>query len=302
MQNTDDILAYWSDYMVAQDLTERTIGERVRFIRHVERLTGPVLEVTRFGLVGYLGSDASWSNTTKQHYRSALHTFFTWLQDEGFRPDNPAARLPQVRARKRVPNPLTADEIQRVLESGAYFRTRMMVAMHYYLGMRVSEIARVHGARDVDWEGRRIRTFGKGKKTRWLPMNSAMWDLAQRMPRDAYWFRNWKANKKFAAGEGHILGGSVSTIIANALKRAGIIGHRPHDLRASTATLQSRAGVDAFIVQQNLRHERMETTAGYRLVDPEEQREGFEALPVVVMPARSGRRRRSDVEGLPNAA
>lgn len=293
MQSTAEILSYWADFMVVQDLTERTVEERVRFIRHVESTTGlSVLELQRLDLIRYLGSDASWTNSTKVHYRSALHTFFTWLQDEGFRLDNPAAKLPKVKNRKRIPTPFTKDEIELILSSGAYRRTRMMVALHYYLGLRVSEIARVHG-RDVNWTNRTLTTVGKGKKRVTLPLNAAMWELAQRMPRDGYWFPNWKANKLYAAGEGHVLGGSVSTVIAGAIKRAGIVGHRPHDLRASTATLQSRAGVDPFIVQKNMRHESMDTTTNYRLVDPDEQRDGFEALPVVEMPLRSQRRRRA---------
>jgi len=293
MQSSTDILSFWTDFMVAQDLTERTVEERIRFIRHVESTTGrSVLELQRLDLIHYLGSDASWSNSTKVHYRSALHTFFTWLQDEGFRLDNPAAKLPKTKIRKRIPTPFTKDEIELILSSGAYRRTRMMVALHYYLGLRVSEIARVHGGRDVNWINRTLTTIGKGRKRVTLPLNAAMWELAQGMPRDGYWFPNWKANKLYAAGEGHILGGSVSTVIAGAIKRAGIAGHRPHDLRASTATLQSRAGVDPFIVQKNMRHESMDTTTKYRLVDPDEQRAGFDALPVVYMPERSQRRRR----------
>jgi integrase/recombinase XerD len=302
MHSTAEILQYWADFMAAQDLTARTIEERVRFIYHVETNAGSVLEVTRYDLIRYLGLDPSWTNSTKQHYRSALHTFFTWLQDEGFRPDNPGAKLPKVKARKRTPTPFSRDEIELILCSGAYRKTRMMVALHYYLGLRVSEIARVHGGRDISWTNRTLTTVGKGEKKVTLPLNDAMWEIAKGMPRDGYWFPNWKANRLFEAGEGHILGNSVSTIIGNAIRRAGIVGHRPHDLRASTATLQSRAGVDPFIVQKNMRHESMDTTTNYRLVDPDEQREGFEALPVVFMPERSGRRRRTETTEEPRIA
>lgn len=289
--HTDRVLDYWKTWMIAQDLTERTIEERIRFARHVERVTGrSVLKLKRVDLIGYMASDPDWSNTTKVHYRSALHTLFTWMQDEGYRRDNPGARLPKVKGRKRKPTPLTEREIQRVVNGGNYRRTRMMIALHYYLGLRVSEIARVHG-RDIDWEERTLTTIGKGKKKIMLPLGEAMWELAQTMPRDAYWFPNWKANKNFAAGEGHILGNSVSTILSRAIKRAGVMGHRPHDLRASTATLQSQRGVDSFIVQQNMRHENMATTAGYRLVAVDEMRDGFDHLPVVQMPQHSNRRK-----------
>lgn len=288
---TGPILAFWEECMIAEDLTDRTIVERLRFIRHVEKVTRcSVLEAQREDLIRYMGSNRSWSNTTKQHYRSALHTFFTWLQDEGYRPDNPGARLPRVKARKRKPTPLSREEIDRVVNGGAYLRTRIMVALHYYLGLRVHEIAKVHG-RDIDWASRTLTLVGKGRKRATLPIPPALWVQVQRMPRDGYWFPNWKANKLYAAGEGHILSNSVSTVISGAMKRAGIQGHRPHDLRASTATLQSREGVDPFIVQETMRHESMDTTTHYRLVDLEEMRDGLEHLPVIAMPERSGRKR-----------
>lgn len=292
LHKTEEILAYWTTYMVAEDLTERTIEERLRFVRHVEKTTGrTALELTRQDLIGYLGSRPEWSNTTKQHYRSALHTFFTWLQDEEYRLDNPGAKLPRVRSRKRTPTPLSLDEIHRVVNGGAYRKTRIMVALHYYAGLRVSEIARVHG-RDIDWTQRTLTTIGKGKKHAVLPLNAALWTLAQRMPADAYWFPNWKPNKKYpTAGAGHVLGNSVSRTISDAMRRAGVRGHRPHDLRSSTATLQSREGVDPFIVQKTMRHENMDTTAGYRLVSLDEMRAGLEQLPLVHIPERSGRRR-----------
>lgn len=289
MRNDPDPVRHWIAYMRAEDLTDATIKERQRFYQYVEHHVGPMTTINRLELIEFLGTP-EWSNTTRQHYRSALHTIFTWLQDEGYRPDNPAARLPHVKARRRTPTPLTAEQIRRIVNGGNYKRTRVMIALHYYLGLRVHEIAKIHG-HDIDWDNRTVKVFGKGAKTVELPINGQMWAIAQTMPRDGYWFPNWKPNRLYAAGEGHILSNSVSTIISQAIRRAGIDGHRPHDLRASTATLQSRAGVDPFIVQKNMRHESMTTTAGYRLVDPEEMREGFERLPIVQMPSHSNRRR-----------
>ena len=82
----------------------------------------------------------------------------------------------------------------------------------------------------------------------------------------------------------------MSTLIGQALRRAGILGHRPHDLRAATATEQSKAKVSAFVIQQAMRHSRMDTTSAYTGVAMDEIRDGFEHLPVVQMPLRSGRR------------
>lgn len=108
----------------------------------------------------------------------------------------------------------------------------------------------------------------------------------------AYWFPNRVDNERFPAGEGHILGRSVSTLLSAAINRAGLHGHRPHQLRAATATHMHRAGVDAFTIQSGMRHTQMDTTNRYLLIDPEQVRRGLETLPTISKPTRSARGRK----------
>lgn len=286
--NTDDTLNYWTACMKAADLTPKTIRERLIFIRQLARDVESLETVTRRDLIHWTAKQ-NWSNSTRVHRRSGLHTFFAWMQDEQLRLDNPAYRLPRVATRKREPNPFSVEEINALLQSGIYRRTRVMVALHYYLGLRVSEIAAVNGD-DIDWEARTLKTIGKGRKEATLPVPAALWPLFHQMPRTGYWFPNRTANKLHAAGEGHIMGNSVSGLIGEAIKRIGL-KHRPHDLRASLATEMHEAGVSDFIVQRSMRHSNMDTTTKYLLLRPEGIRHGFDLLPVITMPERSGRRR-----------
>ncbi len=286
--DTNDTLNYWAACMSAEDLSDRTIRERLIFIRRMDRETRGLLEVSRRELIEWTAGQ-SWSNTTRVHYRSALHTFFAWMQDENLRQDNPAHRLPKVRRRYSEPNPFTLDEIHALLNCGIYRKTRAMVALHYYLGLRVSEIARVNGA-DVDWIRHTLTTVGKGRKEIKLPVPADAWPLFLEMPRAGYWFPNRVANRFHAAGEGHILGNSVSTLLGEAIRRTGL-KHRPHDLRAATATEMNRAGVSAFVVQKGMRHSNMDTTTRYLGIDVDQVREGFDQLPVLTLPVRSGRQR-----------
>ncbi|WP_307074838.1 PAS domain S-box protein [Arthrobacter pascens] len=142
------------------------------------------------------------------------------------------------------PNPFTVEEINTLLHGGIYRKTRVMVALHYYLGLRVSEIAAVNGS-DIDWEARTLKTIGKGRKEATLPVPAAVWPLFHQMPRTGYWFPNRTANRLHAAGHGHIMGNSVSGLIGEAIRRAGL-KHRPHELRASLATETHEAGVSDF--------------------------------------------------------
>lgn len=285
--NTEETLAYWAACMAAEDLSKRTIKERLIFFRRLARDVGDLATITRKDLILW-SAGQSWSNATRSHYRSTLFVFFTWAQDESLRLDNPAARLPRVRVKRREPTPFTLDEIQQLLESGIYAKTRAMVALHYYLGLRVSEISRVHG-HDIDWTRRTLTTIGKGNLKIVLPIPKAAWPLVLTMPRSAYWFPNRVPNHLYPAGEGHIMGRSVSNLLAQAITRAGI-NHKPHDLRAATATEMNGAGVSAFVIQKSMRHANMDTTTRYMGLTVEQVREGFDQLPAITLPTQSGRR------------
>lgn len=292
--NTTDLLNYWGDYMRAEGKTARTIHDRIRLFRFIEEDLGiPLMDITRANLVTYLGSQKvadRWSKGTRSRYRSTIHTFYTWLQDEGFRADNPAARLPRITVPEHDPNPVNVKDIELMVNSGAYKRTRMMIALHYYAGLRVHEIAKLHG-RDIDWNNAVLTVLGKGGRIRRLGISDALWKLMQDYPRDGYWFPNFRRNRQFAAGEGHINSQSVSDAISDAFRRSGITGHRPHDLRASTATEQLEAGVNSLKTQRAMRHVSYATTERYTRLAIEATREAFNAQPVIQFPDRSGRRR-----------
>lgn len=278
-----DLMVYWRQYMVSEGLSARTIEDRLGFLNRLQAAVGDVLTTTRQDLIIW-SSQQNWSNNTRVHYRSALHTFFTWLQDEGFRQDNPAARLPLSRTTRRQPTPFTVEEINRLMNSGVYARTRAMIALHYYLGLRVSEISRVNGD-DIDWDARVLTTTGKGNKVRALPIPAHLWEVCQLMPRTGYWFPNRQDNKYYKAWEGHIHGRSVSDTIGDAIRRTGL-NHRPHDLRASTATQMHKAGVSDFTIQKSMRHSQMQTTNAYLDIDIELIREGLDSLPRLSIPAK----------------
>jgi len=104
MTATDDqVWALWDVHMRAGGCTERTIKNRRIWFRELGRSIGkPIATATKLDLVEYLGR-AHLSPRTRQNYRSAMHTLYTLLQDEGIRPDNPAARLPRVHIARLEP-------------------------------------------------------------------------------------------------------------------------------------------------------------------------------------------------------
>ena len=289
---TEQILNYWSAYMRAQHCTERTIRERGIFIRamlrHVDEISP--LDVTKQQLIMFLGR-RDLTGKTKQNYRSHLHTFFTWLQDQDLRLDNPAARLPRPRVEPTEPNPVSTEDIQTVLNSGVYGHTIMKVLLYAYQGLRASEIAAVAG-NNIDWEKQTILTAeAKGRKIVTRPLHSMIveYAIANDYPRVGFWFP--------ASQGGHIRGKSVSNTLCAAFKRAGI-NHRAHQMRAWHGTTLLEIGADSLDVQHSLRHSDGQSMKAYVRPSLPRIRAAMELLPRVNVPGRARTRRSGDPDQL----
>lgn len=145
-------------------------------------------------------------------------------QDGQLRIDNPACRLPRVSTRKPEPNPVTIAEIDTLLAGGIYLKTYAMVALHYYLALRVPEIAAVNSA-DMDWNARSYPRCGRVARTRRCPFQRRV----AAVPGDAkarILVPEPDGQPALRRGDGHIIGNSVSGVIGEAIKRAGL-KHRP---------------------------------------------------------------------------
>ncbi|UBH06492.1 integrase [Leucobacter sp. Psy1] len=280
----DAILAYWATTATASGYRTRTTREHLISLRATLRRTGKsILSMTRHDLIGDLGREGL-APATRARYKSLFHGFWSWVQEEGFRLDNPAVRLPRTIVHKKEANPIETDDLEIVINSGIYAKTRMYVLLYAYQGFRASEIAAVHGSMSIDWTNRRILSReAKGGKEVWRPMHPLIWEQAQRYPRDAWWFPSPSNSDE------HITGKNVSTVLSKAFKRAGITGHRPHNLRAWYATNLDLAGAPTTVVAAGLRHSDLQSASRYIAV-PQQQIERYQdMLPVISVPERTPR-------------
>lgn len=279
-----EAIEMFTDYQRAQNLAATTIRNRRSILSTFARKTGTLVDCDVFTLRRYVGREDNVTAGTRRTERGALAAFFAFLQAEGLRDDNPAAKLPVVRVPKGEPRPFTREQVDAMLASGAYARTRAMILLGYYQGFRVSSIARVHG-HDIDLLSRRIRTVGKGGKDRWLPLHPVIAELAMLMPADGYWFPARKT-------EGHVRPSSVTDLITKAKLRAGILDPRltPHSLRHAFGTDLVEAEVDIRVVQELMMHASLSTTQIYTGVSDRRKQDGILTLQPRTLPVKSGRR------------
>lgn len=267
-----DELAAWVAHMRAEGLAKRTLGERPQVVlRAVAALGCTPLTLDETGIVGWLGTLPKPS--TRATYFGALRAWSRWLVLTDRRQDDPTARLRTPRVPRRLPRPVNNNQLEQVLATRMHRRTRVMVHLATYQGLRVHEVAKVHGA-DIDLLGDELRVVGKGGVEVWLPLHPVVRADALTMPTDRYWFPSPKDATR------PIRRDSVSTNIGDVMHRAGITG-TAHQLRHWYATELLRSGTDVRVVQTLMRHASLATTAMYTAVDDDQQRDAVHRLPVI---------------------
>lgn len=216
-------------------------------------------------LVTYL--DHQMATWTRGSYVTSLRLWGEWLVKTGRRPDDPAGMIPRPRCPRGVPRPIAAEHVPVILAEPSDPRTRMMLALAAYAGLRVHEIARCRGE-DVTPDS--LYVVGKGGQSAMLPTHPVVWESTRPLPREGWLFPS-------PAG-GCLRPRTVGRMMTYAMRSAGVAGS-PHQLRHyfGTATLRSSGG-NLRVVQELLRHANPATTAIYTRVEDAEKRDAVLAL------------------------
>lgn len=281
----DDALNDFAAYQRSTGLAANTIKNRRSILTSLQRHAGRhLLSLTTPELREFLGRDGITASTRRTE-RAAIMSFYSYAEDEGLIDDDPSRKLAKVRAPRNQARPFTREQIEAMLTSGAYRRTRVMILLGYYQGFRRSSIAAVHG-HDIDLQSQTIRSVLKGSKPRVFPLHPVIAAIAPTMPSDDWWFP--------AGGgrQGHVQPGTVTDAVRDAKRRAGILDPQltAHSLRHAFATDLVDAGVDIRVIADLMGHESVATTQIYTQVSAERRRQGIHALPAQPIPEHSGRR------------
>lgn len=279
-----ELLAAFAEFQRSGNLAKRTIKTRASILRSFTARQGTrLIDATAFHLRRDVARDGI-TGSTRASTRTVFRVFYSFLHGEGLRDDNPALRLPVVKVPPRKARPYTQQQIDLLLSTGAYKRTRAMILLAAYQGLRTSEIAAIH-ADDVDLEAGTLKVLGKGGRTDYLPLHETVRALANTMPADGWWF------PARGGREGHIRGQSVSDLLHDARERAGIVDERltGHSLRHSFGTELVRGGANISAVQELMRHSSLQTTQGYVAVIDDDRRDALNVLVPRTVQQHSGR-------------
>ena len=209
--------------------------------------------------------------------QSAVRTFFRFLLAEGWLSVDPTERLESPKIRDRLPEFLTKEETQRLLnspnpEKSLYWRDRSILELLYASGVRVSELVGLLISGLV-LDDSFITVFGKGGKERIVPVGVPALLTLKR------YLSELRPKLDQAEGRGHVYLNargrpltreSVWKLVRDSGRRADINKNvSPHTLRHTFATHLLEGGADLAAVQELLGHVDISSTQIYTHVDRE---------------------------------
>ena len=257
--------------------------------------------------VGYLAArtrrgrrgDPGLAPSSLRRRAAALKGFYRYAYGEGLIGVDVAAHLDLPRPSRLLPETLTVEEIDRLLEAAGgdeaseaataagvaghagdapagtapahALRDRALLELLYAAGLRISEAIGLD-REDLSVDGAFVRVIGKGDKERLVPVGDVALD----------WLARWISGPRVALlALGHVAplrggplflgdrGGRLArqqawAAVKRAASRAGLADRvSPHTLRHSFATHLLEGGADLRIVQELLGHASISTTQLY---------------------------------------
>lgn len=210
------------------------------------------------------------SNSTYARNLSALRSFYKYMCIKHITSSNPFLIFKKVHVEKHLPDVLTFDQIERILDvfdlnNPIDIRNRAIIETIYACGLRISECCDLL-IDNIDSREMTIRVVGKGNKERMVPFYprlNELFDLYIKEYRNIYVENGFKY-MFVSTRKGKISPRSVQLLLEDVKIKSGLnIDLHPHMLRHSFATHLLDNGADLRTVQELLGHENISTTQLY---------------------------------------
>lgn len=207
------------------------------------------------------------SRCTVSNYHYHDSQFFLWACQEGYLDGNPMATIPRPKVPRLIPDPVTEEELARLLELAEPLLTAVVLGA--FGGLRRIEMARCkreHITADVI-----LIPLGKGDEPGTVPTHPYLWEHVRDKP-PGYLIRN--------AMGGQVTGNWLSKFARYAFDAVGLPDVHLHRLRHRYGTLIQELYGDLRVTQECLRHRNVKSTEGYTLVTPGRRAAAVTSLPV----------------------
>ncbi len=203
---------------------------------------------------------------------SSLRSFFRYLNKYEGVNNNPVQLFHTAKARRKLPEFLTFDQIETILNSfdlndPVGIRDRAMIEIMYACGLRVSECATLKLS-NIFLKDRYLIVLGKESKERIVPFYPRCEELLElylKESRPIFMENKEEHGYLFVNQKGKSISSrSIQMLCENSAIQAGLSIHvHPHMIRHSFATHLLDNGADLRVVQELLGHASLSTTQIY---------------------------------------
>ena len=236
--------------------------------------------------------------TSLRRRTAAIRGFYRFAYGDGIIPVDVAAHIDLPRQPRLLPDTLTVEEVDRLLEAagqappdgarptdadGVALRNRALLELLYAAGLRVSEALGLD-REDISGKERTVRVIGKGDRERVVPVGDVALGWIDRYlawPRAAWLAEagepDGPGTPLFVTRRGSRLARQAAfRAVKDAAEAAGLHARvSPHTLRHSFATHLLEGDADLRVVQELLGHASIATTQLYTHVTGERIREVY---------------------------
>ncbi len=230
-------------------------------------------------LVLFLKTYKSFSDSTRNTYKNALCSLFSFATKTGYLEKNPALALENLKTPDKLfSKVLSRPQIERLILIEKNLRNKLILKILYFTGIRVDELSHLKANSFQNTESGWIMiVIGKGRKVRSirLPDHLSIEISNYIVGIDSVdcLFTN---DRRIDFGINDfsrtpLSNSQIFRIVKTAAKNAGLdIQPSPHWLRHTSATHAIENGAPIHVVQRSLGHESISTTGRYLEIRPKE--------------------------------
>jgi site-specific recombinase XerD len=252
----------YADLLRANGCSERTIDNYLYALKGFARFLGgrPLSEATADDIIAYQ-VDVAARGRSDSSVRVATYALRGFFQKVLERTDWNYARLPRPRRPHRLPEVLTPEEVEAILQAAPSPKYRAAFMLCYGSGLRTDEVLHLE-PRHVDSQRMLIRVErGKGNKDRQVLLSQRLLLELRRC------WKSYRPQRFLIEGKRPgqpIAATSLQRAFRAAVERAGIAKRvTPRSLRHAFATHLVEAGTRLQAVQALLGHQSLNTTTVY---------------------------------------
>jgi len=222
---------------------------------------------------------------TLARYLTTLRMFYdTMLKKEHIK-KNPMDSIDSPKIGKYLPEVLTIEEVERLLEFTPHdnftFRNRTILELLYSTGLRISELINLK-LENIDLESSYIKVMGKGSKERIVPLNDFATEYLAKYVHEIRPQMIKKNDSDFLFLNNHGKGLTRQAVFKMIKKRGeeALINKEisPHTLRHSFATHLLQNGADIRFIQELLGHSDLSTTEIYTHISNSTLKKDYDEL------------------------